>query len=181
MARPGKSVREKPSKGIMDVTYFGHRYSYDWETDPVLFKKLDKEFHFTLDCCATKENAKCKKFFSLEDDALSQIWGGRVFMNPPYGREIGVWIEKAFNSVMDGNCELVVCLIPSRTDTKWFHKYAFKGEIRFLFGRPKHGINGKFHTGPFASCVVVFKRGAKDCKCWGWRWKKNEQDKLERA
>ena len=68
----------------------------EWETPQKLFDELNKEFHFTLDPCATKENAKCKKFYTKEDDGLSKDWlNERVFMNPPYGREIGKWVKKA--------------------------------------------------------------------------------------
>ena len=104
----------------------------EWQTPPALFAQLDKEFHFTLDPCATPENAKCQKFYTQADDGLSKSWANeRVFMNPPYGREIGHWIRKAYLETS----ALVVCLIPSRTDTKYWHEYCMKAdEVRFIEG-----------------------------------------------
>lgn len=122
----------------------------EWATPQSLFDELDKEFHFTLDPCATKENAKCKKFFTEKEDGLKQDWKDeKVFMNPPYGREIGFWIKKI-------NIEGGVALLPARTDTAWFHDYILgKAEIRFLRGRLKFGESK--NSAPFPSMVVVFK------------------------
>ncbi len=78
---------------------------------------------FDLDVCATGENAKCDRFFTREDDGLAQAWTGRVWMNPPYGRMIGEWMRKAWESSQT-TAELVVCLVPARTDTRWWHEYA---------------------------------------------------------
>lgn len=126
--------------------------SDEWETPQSVFDALDKEFGFTLDPCATDENHKCKTYFTKEIDGLKQKWSGTVFMNPPYGRKIGIWIEKAFKeSELDVT---VVCLLPARTDTKWFHKFCMKGEIRFIKGRLHFG-NSK-QGAPFPSMIVVF-------------------------
>lgn len=126
-----------------------------WATPQEFFDGLNKEFGFTLDVCATKENAKCAKFYTKEDDGLCKNWHGEVcWMNPPYGREIGKWVKKASetNSYF-GNT--IVCLLPARTDTKWFHDYIYgKTEIRFLKGRLKFG--GQKNSAPFPSMVVVF-------------------------
>lgn len=121
----------------------------EWSTPQYLFDELDKEFHFTLDPCATKENAKCKKFYTREDDGLSKSWKGEtVFMNPPYGREIGKWVAKI-------SSEGGVALLPARTDTKWFHDYIYKkAEVRFIKGRLKFG--GSKNSAPFPSMVVIF-------------------------
>ena len=123
-----------------------------WSTPQWLFDKLNEKYHFDLDACATEENAKCKNYFTKEIDGLKQEWKGIIFMNPPYGREIGNWIKKAYESSLDG--ALVICLLPSRTDTKWFHDYCVKGEIEFLKGRLKFG-DGK-NPAPFPSMIVVF-------------------------
>jgi site-specific DNA-methyltransferase (adenine-specific) len=94
-----------------------------WSTPQDFFERLDDEFHFTLDPCATIDNAKCQRFFTVEDDGLAQNWDGeRVFMNPPYGRGIGAWVKKAYESKA-----LVVCLLPARTDTRWWHDYVIGG------------------------------------------------------
>lgn len=126
----------------------------DWETPQFLFDGLDAEFGFELDVCATPETAKCKRFFTPADDALSQDWGGATcWMNPPYGRAIGDWMKKAYEASKAG--ATVVCLVPSRTDTNWWHRYAYRGEVRFLRGRLK--FVGAAHGAPFPSAVIVFR------------------------
>ena len=130
----------------------------DWATPQAVFDKLDAEFHFTLDCCASKENAKCDRFFDEAADGLAQSWAGdRVFMNPPYGRAIGKWMAKAHSEAIAG--ALVVCLVPARTDTAWWHDYAMQGEIRFLRGRIR--FVGAEANAPFPSAIVIFRTGDK--------------------
>lgn len=124
-----------------------------WSTPQKVFDELNKEFSFTLDPCATKDNAKCSKFYTTEEDGLKQSWGGVVFMNPPYGREIGKWMQKAYHESQQG--AIVVCLVPSRTDTKWWHDYAMMGDIRFIKGRLKFGKSK--NSAPFPSAIVIFK------------------------
>lgn len=117
------------------------------------FDKLNAEFGFELDVCATAENAKCAKFYTKDDDGLSQYWEGVVWMNPPYGREICKWMKKADEAAMSG--ATVVCLVPARTDTNWWHEYAIQHEVRFIRGRLKFG-NAK-NSAPFPSAVVVMR------------------------
>ena len=124
-----------------------------WSTPQVFFDKLDREFGFNLDVCCTRENAKCSRFFTMEDDGLAQEWSGICWMNPPYGREIGRWMRKALKSSHEG--ATVVCLVPARTDTAWWHEYAIHGEIRFIRGRLRFG-NAK-NSAPFPSAVVIFR------------------------
>lgn len=124
-----------------------------WSTPQATFDKLHEEFDFSLDVCAIPENAKCPCFFSPEQDGLKQEWHGICWMNPPYGREIGRWMRKAYESSRAG--ATVVCLVPARTDTAWWHDYAVKGEIRFIRGRLKFG--GQTNSAPFPSAIVVFK------------------------
>ena len=124
-----------------------------WSTPQEFFDTLNAEFHFTVDVCATRENAKCSTFFTKQDDGLKQKWRGVVWMNPPYGREISQWMAKAYASLQEG--ATVVCLVPARTDTAWWHNYAVKGEIRFIRGRLKFG--GQTNSAPFPSAVVIFK------------------------
>ena len=128
-----------------------------WSTPQDFFDALDKEFHFTLDACALPENAKCKRYFSPEQDGLFQPWEGVVWCNPPYGRQIGKWVEKAAVSVCMGKAT-VVMLLPARTDTAWFHDYIYgPAEIRFIRGRLKFG--GCKNAAPFPSMVVIFRPG----------------------
>lgn len=128
----------------------------NWATPQKLFDELNAEFHFELDVCASAENAKCKKYYTREVDGLAQKWNGRCWMNPPYGREIGKWIKKAYEEVANGNAELVCCLLPSRTDTAWWHDYCMKGEIRFIRGRLKFGDSK--NSAPFPSAIVIFRK-----------------------
>jgi site-specific DNA-methyltransferase (adenine-specific) len=126
----------------------------EWSTPQAFFDELNKEFNFTLDPCATKENAKCKKFYTKEDDGLKQNWDKEiVFVNPPYGKVIGDWVKKS-SEAMGGT---VVMLIPARTDTRYFHQYIYhKAEIRFIKGRLKFGDSKQ--SAPFPSMVVIFNK-----------------------
>ena len=117
-----------------------------------------------LDAAATDKSAKCKKYFTPKDNGLEQSWncGGAVFCNPPYGREIGNWIKKAYEEYLNG--VTVVMLIPSRTDTKYFHNYIYgKSEIRFIQGRLAFTDEdgNQYNAAPFPSMIVVF-RGKKE-------------------
>lgn len=134
--------------------------SEEWETPQELYNKLDAIFKFHLDPCATEKNAKCFYYYTKERDGLSQNWGGmKVFCNPPYGRTIGKWIKKAFETFNTYH-ETIVLLLPARTDTKWFHDYIYnKSEIIFLKGR-LHFNNSK-NAAPFPSMIVIY-RGIED-------------------
>jgi phage N-6-adenine-methyltransferase len=128
----------------------------EWGTPQDFFDALNQEFCFTVDVCADSWNAKCDKYFTIADDGLSQPWDGVVWMNPPYGREIGKWMAKAVESWRGGGAT-VVCLVPARTDTAWWHDYAMQGDIRFLRGRLKFvSVDGVKSSAPFPSAVVVF-------------------------
>jgi phage N-6-adenine-methyltransferase len=122
-----------------------------WATPQDFFDT--QKHNFTLDACASIENAKCSVFFTKEQDALTQTWRGVVWMNPPYGREIKAWVKKAYESSKEG--AKVVCLLPARTDTSWWHEYVMKGEVEFIRGRLKFG-DAK-NSAPFPSALVVFK------------------------
>lgn len=127
--------------------------SQTWATPQDFFDRLDAEFGFTLDVCALPDSAKCANYFTPETDGLSQSWRGVCWTNPPYGREIGIWMKKAHEESLRG--VVVVCLVPARTDTKWWHEYAMKAaEIRLVRGRLKFG--GATTSAPFPSAVVIF-------------------------
>ena len=131
----------------------------EWCTPQKFFDDLNEEFGFTVDVCATEENAKCEKYYTKEQDGLLQDWEGEiVWCNPPYGREIKDWIKKAYVTIE--NCcvnTTIVMLIPSRTDTTYWHDYVMKAsDIRFIRGRIKFG-DGK-NSAPFPSAVVVFEK-----------------------
>jgi len=129
-----------------------------WSTPQDFFNKLDREFKFTLDPCATNDNYKCDYYFTKEKDGLKESWEGEtVFCNPPYGRVLKDWVQKCYEESLKPDTT-VVMLIPARTDTIYFHKFIYNiAEIRFLKGRLKFGECK--NSAPFPSMIVVFKGG----------------------
>jgi phage N-6-adenine-methyltransferase len=133
--------------------------SEEWPTPRQLFSELDREFRFTLDPCATRENAKCKTYLTKREDGLLRDWGKhRVFCNPPYGRAMWSWARKCFESSRSG--ALVVLLAHARTDTRWFHDWVYgkSDELRFVRGRLKFG--DAMQSAPFPSLIAVYNRRA---------------------
>lgn len=128
-----------------------------WATPQKFFDELNKKFDFTLDPCSNDENKKCKNHFTEKENGLAQRWTGRVFMNPPYGKELKQWIKKAHDEVMIWNADLVVALIPARTDTTYFHEFIYKKfEIDFIKWRLKFWDSK--NCAPFPSMLVYFKK-----------------------
>ena len=140
--------------------------SDEWATPQVLFDGLDVEFRFGLDAAASEANAKCTAFFTREDDALTRDWypgrGWSVWLNPPYS-QCAAFIAKASEEANHSG-QAVVCLVPSRTDTRWWHRYVWDAErhrpragveVRFLPGRLKFGDSK--NSAPFPSVVIVFR------------------------
>ena len=151
-----------------------------WETPQGFFDMLDAEFGFTLDAAADAQNHKCTCYYTREQDGLKQPWSGTVWCNPPYGRQIGKWVQKAsYENAVNNNT--IVMLLPARTDTRWFHTYIYKQpnvETRFVRGRLKFG--GSKNSAPFPSMVVIFKpKDAESastsmrasCNAAGTRWR----------
>lgn len=151
-----------------------------WSTPQDLFDKLDEEFHFETDVCALSENAKCKNYFTPEMNGLTQDWKDVCWMNPPYGNPeypckknckkkvcikrgyhiykyipgIIDWVKKAYESSLNG--ATVVCLVPGRVDTVWWHEYCMKAdEIRLIKGRLKFGTSN--NAAPFPNTIVIFR------------------------
>ena len=130
------------------------RQSDEWETPDDLYAELDQEFHFTHDVCASHVNRKHMPYYTIEDNALEQAWSGVCWMNPPYS-QVGEFVRRAYHA-MRAEGAIVVCLVPSRTDTKWWHRYVEgKAEIRFIKGRLK--FKGGKSSAPFPSAVVIFR------------------------
>lgn len=137
----------------------------EWSTPQTLFAELEREFRFTLDVAASHDNARCEAYFTAEDDGLRQSWAGHtVWMNPPYGPELGAWIERAAGEAAHGSAT-VVALVPARTDTRWWHRFVWDSrrnqprpsvQVRFLEGRLRFG--GGSGQAPFPSCIIVFAR-----------------------
>jgi len=128
--------------------------STEWETPQELFDKLDAVFSFDIDVCASKENAKCNTYWTKEDNALVKDWKGTCWMNPPYGRGVYDWVEKAYTESKKWN-STIVCLLPARVDTRWWHDFCNDAEYTFLKGRLKFSNN--VNAAPFPSVVVVFR------------------------
>lgn len=133
----------------------------DWCTPQDFFDKLNEEFSFTLDAAATDKTAKCAAYFTPETDGLKSTWeaptGGAVFCNPPYGREIGKWVQKAYEEAQAGTT--IVLLIPARTDTTYFHEFIYgKAEIRFIRGRLKFTDDdgNTADPAPFPSMLAIY-------------------------
>ncbi len=137
----------------------------EWATPPEVFGPLNEEFRFTLDPCATPQNAKCLYYFTEKDDGLSRDWGTeRVFMNPPYGREIYAWTRKAREAAAKG--ALVVGLLPASSDLAWWHDdvVAAGAEVRYIRGRVRFLTDGPYRaSGFFASVVVIWRPHASEC------------------
>lgn len=125
----------------------------DWGTPQNLFDQLNREFNFTLDVCASGSNHKCEQYFTREIDGLSQRWCGTIWMNPPYGRDIVKWVKKAHDESLGGS--LCVCLLPVRSDTRWWHNHVMHAsEIRLLTRRLT--FEGDGNKAPFPAAIVVF-------------------------
>jgi phage N-6-adenine-methyltransferase len=129
----------------------------EWATPPEVFDPLMREFAFTVDCCATPANAKCQRFWTEADNGLEQDWRGeRVWMNPPYGREVYAWTRKARTA----GAALVVGLLPASCDLAWWHNdvVAVGAEIRYLRGRVRFLTDGPYRaSGFFASVIVIWR------------------------
>lgn len=156
---------------MADISIFTSSKSNEWETPQDLFDKLNAAHHFTLDAAATDDNHKVDRYYTAQTDGLAHDWTGEVvFCNPPYGKEIGRWVEKCYNEAINHGVKIVM-LVPSRTDTKWFHRFLYKQEdnginIKFLQGRlrfinrtfPSWRPDGNFKVSPanFPSMLVYF-------------------------
>ena len=127
-----------------------------WSTPQDFFDKLNNEFQFTLDPCASNENAKCRKFYTEKENGLIQDWSNEVvFCNPPYGRNIKNWVKKCYDEALKGT--RIILLIPARTDTSYFHDYIYnkyRVSIRFIRGRLKFGDSK--NSAPFPSMLVIY-------------------------
>ncbi len=130
----------------------------DWGTPQAFFDELEERFDFELDACADHDTAKCAKYYTKDEDSLVQAWEGNTFVNPPYGRGVGKWLQKAREHA-DAGLGTVVFLLPARTDVKWFHEYAYNKlgvSIEFIKGRLT--FQGAPAPAPFPSMLVIFWR-----------------------
>jgi phage N-6-adenine-methyltransferase len=149
------------STGMRHKAAFSSR-NHDWRTPRALFDALDAEFTFTLDAAASADNALCDEYITEAQDALSQPWTGVAWCNPPYGDGIGKWVAKGL-AESRSTAEVVVMLVPARTETAWWHESAMRAdEIRLIRGRVSFGggsqENPESHNAPFPSCLLIFRR-----------------------
>jgi phage N-6-adenine-methyltransferase len=173
------ALSSKGKTKIKSEAHAGHpelsKESIEYETPADFFDVLNREFGFTLDVCSTAANAKCRRFFTVRENGLAQTWvdedgaPATCWMNPPYGdQDLTRWMAKAVAEASMG--ATVVCLVPARTHTSWFHTLCSKGEVRFLRGRLRYvGTAGE---APFAQLVVIFRerlRGPCGMRLWEWR------------
>lgn len=138
----------------------------DWETPQLLFDELNKKYKFNWDLASSDANTKCVNHFTVDDDSLSQDWSaleGNLWLNPPYGRELKHWVKKAYESSINRDGALVM-LIPSRTDTSYWHDYIFdKAQIKFIRGRLKFENGGAAsQPAPFPSALIVYGKTFED-------------------
>lgn len=138
----------------MNNDLFFSSKSDEYATPEDLYNKLNMKYKFTLDPCSTDDNHKCKKYYTIKEDGLSQSWKNEiVFCNPPYSK-IKLWVKKCFEEATQ-NKTTIVLLIPVRTDTQYFHNYIYnKCEIIFIKGRLKFG-NCK-NAAPFPSMLCIY-------------------------
>jgi phage N-6-adenine-methyltransferase len=142
--------RKRLAKALIDCS----SRSDDYATPQAFFDELNREFHFTLDVCANGENAKCARYFSREQDGLKHPWRGVIWCNPPYGKEIPYWVQKAFEASLYG--ATCVCLVPARLGTQWWVRYVKRAsEIREPPTRLRFGQSKS--TAQFFSVVVIFR------------------------
>lgn len=156
----------------MDKTVLYSSVKDDWETPRILFDKLNAEFRFTLDPASNGKNVKCPKFYTPETDGLVQSWSGeRVFLNPPYGRDIAKWMQKCYSEFVIHNCPIIAVLVPARTDTEWFHNYVFPyvSEMRFIKGRVK--FSEAKNVAPFPSVILIYQKTDLPLKVIPWSYK----------
>lgn len=139
----------------------------EWATPQAFYDVVREEFNPTLDVCCLPSSAKCERYFTPEDNGLEQTWTGVCWMNPPYGEEIKHWVKKAHDSALEG--ATVVCLVPARVDTGWWHDYCRHAEVRFIRGRLRFGEATA--SAPFPSALVIFGRDPVTTfeACWTWQ------------
>jgi len=148
----------------------------DWATPQYFVDLVEKEFSlkFTLDVCAYDHTAKAKKWFTEADDALTQEWKGNCWMNPPYGQAIPIWLDYAYKQSQKHG-STIVCLVPARTDTVWFHTAAQRGSLYLLKGRiafeRANGEDTEHKPGAFGSVLIAFGPDTVPDSIQRWEWK----------
>jgi phage N-6-adenine-methyltransferase len=148
--------RQRDARRVKALSVHFSRETVLWSTPQAFFDTLNAEFGFTCDVCAMPDNAKCAAFYSPQQDGLRQRWEGVCYCNPPYGAEIALWVQKAYESSLWGTT--VVCLLPARVDTRWWQRYIEplpKADVRNLPGRQR--FSESKNSAPFPSAVVIFR------------------------
>ena len=165
--------------GVVNITEFYSKTintRNDWCTPQDFFELLNTKFHFTLDPCASDTNHKCSKYYTVKDNGLAISWQGEsVFVNPPFS-ESNKWIEKAWRESTKPKTQ-VVMIIPSRTDTVYWHTYIMikAYQIWFCKGRVNFELDGKKpkNGSTFPLAVIIFNEELRLAipmvKSWDWK------------
>ena len=132
-------------------------------TPKEFFEKLSSIFNFTLDVCALPENAKCKDYYTPDDDGLSNPWRGGVWCNPPYGREISTWVKKGYEESRKDYNNFVLMLLPARTDTKWWWDWV-QGKAQLFIVKGRIRFNEGSAGAPFPSVLALYMKDIKGGK-----------------
>ena len=128
----------------------------DYGTPKKEYGHYDAMFGFDLDVCATAENAKCDKYFTPEDNALEQTWTGVCWMNPPYGKDLPKWLEKAYKETRKPRCT-VVAFIPASTETKWWHEWVVGKADKVIYHKGRVQFDGAEWPAKYANVAVVYR------------------------
>ncbi len=134
----------------------GKSNKIEYSTPPKIVEPLIKEFNITKDVCASSKNHKLPDYWTKEDDALTKTWNGNCWMNPPFGRQISKWVRKAYSESGNGT---QVCLIPVRSNTKWWAEVSPNSEIRFINGEVNFNNEPRGLWLPM--CIIIFGEQAK--------------------
>lgn len=143
LAQARAARKDLTSKAVLDLArgidlHFSSE-TPEWNTPPHIIAAVQDVFggQIDLDPCSnskTSPSVPATRHFSKEDDGLGQDWSGRVYMNPPYGKVIALWVEKLKAEHEEGQVAEAIALVPARTDTHWFRSLRLYSRC-FVFGR----------------------------------------------
>ena len=132
--------------------------SIEYSTPLKIVNPLIDEFGITKDVCASINNYKLSDYWTKEDNALAQFWIGNCWMNPPFSKDLNKWVKKACNDAIQfGGTK--VCLIPVRSNTKWWAEVSVQSEIRFINGEVNFNDAERGLWLPM--CIMIFGDKAK--------------------
>jgi phage N-6-adenine-methyltransferase len=131
----------------------GQSKSIEYSTPLEIVEPLIKEYNLTKDVCASSLNCKLPDYWTKNDNALLKQWTGNCWLNPPFNRELGKWVKKAHSETIK-NGGTKVCLIPVRSNTKWWAEVSKDAEIRFINGEVN--FNNQVRGLWLPLCILIF-------------------------